>query len=55
VLERLGLPVAYRMRVDKKARGSRLRFVILEALARPSILEAPAEELLADVYREVCA
>ncbi|MGE5831185.1 MAG: 3-dehydroquinate synthase [Micromonosporaceae bacterium] len=65
VLERLGLPVAYRpeawpqllatMRVDKKARGSRLRFVILEALARPSILDAPAGELLADVYREVCA
>jgi 3-dehydroquinate synthase len=65
VLEPLGLPVTYRadawpqllttMRVDKKARGARLRFVVLDGLARASILEAPSEELLADVYREVCA
>jgi 3-dehydroquinate synthase len=63
VLELLGLPVSYRpdawpdllatMRVDKKARGSRLRFVVLDGLARPSILEGPSDELLADVYREV--
>jgi 3-dehydroquinate synthase len=63
VLELLGLPVRYSgaawpdllatMRVDKKSRGSRLRFVVLRGLARPSILEGPSDELLADVYREV--
>jgi len=62
VLVSLGLPVSYHgrfdellatMRVDKKARGSRLRFVVLDGLARPSILDGPADDLLADVYREV--
>ena len=62
VLESLGLPVTYHgpfdeilatMRVDKKARGSRLRFVVLDGLARPSILDGPSDDLLADVYREV--
>ena len=56
----LGLPVTYRadawpdllaaMRVDKKARGSRLRFVVLDGLARPSILDGPSDELLAEAY-----
>lgn len=41
------------MRVDKKARGSRLRFVVLDGLARPAILEGPDEELLHAAYREV--
>lgn len=63
VLERLGLPVRYRaeawpellatMRVDKKARGTRLRFVVLDGLGRPGILDGPADELLTEVYREV--
>jgi 3-dehydroquinate synthase len=62
VLASLGLPVTYHgpfdeilatMRVDKKARGSRLRFIVLDGLARPSILDGPSDELLADVYREV--
>jgi len=63
VLELLGLPVSYRaqawpdllatMRVDKKSRGSRLRFVVLDSLGRPSILDGPSDDLLADVYREV--
>jgi 3-dehydroquinate synthase len=62
VLASLGLPVSYggrfeellaTMRVDKKARGSRLRFVVLDGLARPSILDGPSDELLAEVYREV--
>ena len=45
VLGALGLPTTYRadafpalletMRVDKKARGTRLRFVVLDGLARP--------------------
>ncbi|HEY3007526.1 MAG TPA: 3-dehydroquinate synthase [Micromonosporaceae bacterium] len=63
VLESLGLPVRYRadawdsllaaMRVDKKARGSRLRFIVLDGLASPGILEAPSDELLRAAYREV--
>lgn len=65
LLASLGLPVSYRadawpelldaMRVDKKARGAILRFVILDGLARPSILEGPDEERLAAAYHEVSA
>jgi 3-dehydroquinate synthase len=43
------------MSVDKKARGARLRFVVLDGLARPGILDDPAEELLEAVFREVSA
>jgi len=63
VLASVGLPTAYRpgawpdlraaMAVDKKARGARLRFVVLDGLARPSILDGPSEELLWQAYREV--
>ena len=63
VLESLGLPTRYRaeawpqlleaMRVDKKARGDRLRFVVLDGLARPSVLEAPDPQLLAAAFAEV--
>jgi 3-dehydroquinate synthase len=59
----LGLPVRGRgwafedllevMRVDKKARGDTLRFVVLDGLARPGILEAPPEDLLRRAYEEV--
>jgi 3-dehydroquinate synthase len=38
------------MRVDKKARGSVLRFVVLDGLARPGILADPDEELLRAAY-----
>ncbi|MFV2106185.1 3-dehydroquinate synthase [Micromonospora sp. LOL_015] len=65
VLAALGLPTSYRaeawpgllatMRVDKKARGSRLRLVVLDALARPGILDGPADTLLAEAYRQVAA
>jgi 3-dehydroquinate synthase len=50
VLEAVGLPTSYAgdwakvhaaMRVDKKSRGSRLRFVVLDGLARPRMLEDP--------------
>jgi 3-dehydroquinate synthase len=63
VLESLGLPTAYAaaawpalldaMRVDKKARGDRLRFVVLDGLAKPGILEGPDSRLLAEAYAHV--
>ncbi|SDZ32544.1 3-dehydroquinate synthase [Micromonospora pattaloongensis] len=63
VLALLGLPTSYRadawpellaaMRVDKKARGSRLRFVVLDGLGRPSILDGPDDALLRAAYQEV--
>jgi 3-dehydroquinate synthase len=65
VLHALGLPTTYAkdawpqlhaaMRVDKKARGATLRFVVLDGLARPAILEGPGEELLTAAYAEVAA
>jgi 3-dehydroquinate synthase len=63
VLELVGLPTTYAggswqqlheaMKVDKKSRGDRLRFVVLEGLARPAILEAPDPALLTAAYAEV--
>jgi len=64
VLAAVGLPVSYpaaawprlreAMAVDKKARGARLRLVVLDGLARPAILDDPPEELLEQAYAEVC-
>jgi len=63
VLESLGLPTAYAaeafpqlletMRVDKKARGNRLRFIVLEGLARPVVVDDPDPAVLAAAYSEV--
>ncbi|GIH47769.1 3-dehydroquinate synthase [Microbispora rosea] len=63
ILESVGLPTSYRadawprlrehMRVDKKARGAVLRFVVLDGIGRPARLENPSEELLEAAYREV--
>lgn len=63
VLSALGLPTTYRddrwerllpaMARDKKARGDLLRFVVLEALARPVRLEGPDPALLAAAYGQV--
>jgi 3-dehydroquinate synthase len=66
VLASLNLPTTYAgsaswatlhdgMKVDKKSRGDRLRFVILEALARPAVLEAPDPALLTAAYAEIAA
>jgi 3-dehydroquinate synthase len=65
LLARLGLPTTYRpdafpalldtMRVDKKARGNRLRFVVLDGLARPSTVDDPDPAVLAAAYAEVSA
>jgi 3-dehydroquinate synthase len=63
VLGSVGLPTRWHdatfddllavMRVDKKTRGATLRFVVLDGLARPGILTAPAEELLEEAYSAV--
>jgi 3-dehydroquinate synthase len=63
VLGSVGLPTAYgggswpvlreAMGRDKKARGARLRFVVLDGLARPGRLEAPPEDLLLAAYEAV--
>ncbi len=63
VLSRLGLPQTYpagrwaalraAMRRDKKARGSRLRFVVLAGPGLPERLDGPAEDLLLGAYAAV--
>jgi 3-dehydroquinate synthase len=65
VLELLKLPTGYAadawpelhaaMRVDKKARADRLRFVVLDGLGRPGILQGPDDGLLTRAYAEVTA
>jgi 3-dehydroquinate synthase len=65
VLGSLGLPVAYSesawaqlrdaMRVDKKSRGSQLRFVVLDGLAKPGILAGPDDDMLRAAYAAVAA
>ncbi|WP_285724648.1 3-dehydroquinate synthase [Psychromicrobium xiongbiense] len=63
VLESIGLPTSYRrdrwqalldgMRRDKKSRGDLLRFVVLDGLAKPGILEVPDTSLLFAAYQEI--
>ncbi len=62
ILEAVGLPTSYAgdwprilaaMKVDKKSRGSSLRFVVLDALASPRILDDPDPGLLVAAYQEV--
>jgi 3-dehydroquinate synthase len=65
LLSGLGLPVAYSgadwpalveiMRRDKKTRSAGLRFVVLDGLARPGILERPEPAVLAAAFAEVSA
>ncbi|MCL2780286.1 MAG: 3-dehydroquinate synthase [Actinomycetia bacterium] len=65
LLSALGLPVSYRagafdelladMRVDKKARGHRLRLVLLDGLARPVTVADPDPAVLAEAYSEVAS
>lgn len=60
VLEVIGLPTTYpagrwdpllsTMRVDKKARGDLLRFVVLDGIGKPAILEGPDPSLLFSAY-----
>ena len=48
-------PVLSAMRVDKKARGTVLRFVVLNGLAHPMILKGPDDLLLRDAFAAVRA
>lgn len=60
---RVGLPTTYAkasfddlhaaMRVDKKARGSQLRFVVLADLAQPVVLAGPSVADLRDAYTAI--
>jgi 3-dehydroquinate synthase len=64
-LSRVGLPTTYdaasfddlhaAMKVDKKARGSQLRFVVLDALASPRILAGPGEDDLRAAYAAIAS
>ncbi len=59
-LASVGLPITYTgaawdeiratMAVDKKARGSTLRFVLLDGLRRPVVVEGPDERVLRGAY-----
>ena len=63
ILTSLGLPTTYRigawtqllatMQRDKKARGGMLRFIVLDDIAKPTVLQAPDESLLFAAYQEV--
>jgi len=63
VTQLLGLPTSYRadawpdllaaMRVDKKARADRLRFVVLDGLGNPGILDGPDDAVLERAYAAV--
>ncbi|MGK5529250.1 3-dehydroquinate synthase [Streptomyces sp. URMC 129] len=65
ILSAVGLPVTYRgdqwprlletMRIDKKSRGDRLRFIVLDGLARPTVLEGPDPAMLLAAHAEIAA
>lgn len=65
VLTSVGLPVTYRgdqwprlletMRVDKKSRGDLLRFIVLDGLAKPAVLEGPDPAMLLAAHAEIAA
>ncbi|ROQ41045.1 3-dehydroquinate synthase [Frondihabitans sp. PhB188] len=63
ILTSLGLPISYpagrwqtllaTMQRDKKARAGHLRFIVLDDIARPTVLEAPDTSLLFAAYQEI--
>ncbi|MFF4245355.1 3-dehydroquinate synthase [Streptomyces sp. NPDC001822] len=65
VLESVGLPLTYRgdqwpkllenMKVDKKSRGDLLRFIVLDGIGKPTVLEGPDPAVLLAAYGEVSA
>ncbi|MGW0391333.1 3-dehydroquinate synthase [Streptomyces sp. NPDC003042] len=65
VLSSVGLPLTYRgdqwpklletMKLDKKSRGDLLRFIVLDGLAKPTVLEGPDPAVLFAAFGEVAA
>lgn len=65
ILDLLGLPLTYRrdrwqalldgMKRDKKSRGDLLRFVVLDGVGRPGILDVPDQSLLFAAYQEIAS
>lgn len=65
VLQDLDLPITYsnsswevllgHMRIDKKSRGSLLRFVALDGLGKTQRIEGPDEAVLLTAYEKVCS
>ncbi|MWB98400.1 3-dehydroquinate synthase [Agromyces seonyuensis] len=63
VLELLHLPTSYpvgrwntlyaTMQRDKKARGGQLRFIVLDDLAKPTVMQAPEAAMLFAAYQEI--
>ncbi len=63
ILKLLGLPVSYpagkwnqlveTMQRDKKSRAGMLRFVVLDDLAKPTIMAAPTPEMLHAAFQEI--
>ena len=60
----LGLPTTYSamrwpqlletMQRDKKSRAGTLRFVVLDAIGKPTIMTAPTNEMLFACFQEIC-
>ncbi|HEY8588078.1 MAG TPA: 3-dehydroquinate synthase [Naasia sp.] len=65
ILGSLGLPLDYpagrwasllaTMRRDKKARGSLLRFIVLDDIGKPTVLRGPEDQLLYAAYQEIAS
>jgi 3-dehydroquinate synthase len=63
VLDLLSLPTSYpagrwntllaTMQRDKKARAGQLRFIVLDDLAKPTVMLAPDQSLLFAAYQEI--
>ena len=63
ILTSLQLPISYPagrwqtllsvMKRDKKARGALLRFIVLDDIAKPTVLTGPDESLLFAAYQEI--
>lgn len=63
ILRLLGLPTTYgvdqfdkllgTMQRDKKSRAGQLRFVVLDAIGKPTIMNAPTPEMLHAAYQEI--
>lgn len=63
VFELLGLPVTYSahkwsslletMQRDKKTRGGTLRFIVLDAVGKPTVLTGPTSDMLFTAYQEI--